>query len=87
MFSKYNFESQSASIISGICLACVNPLEDDYITRGDVEEINELLMDTYQDYLETLDNNQVDVYNVEDNWSPNVQIQNSLVNLVAFTSI
>ena len=86
LYSKYNFESQGASVLAGICLSAVNPEENDYITRNDIEAVNKILIDIYEDYLETLDNNQVDIYDVENSWSPNIQIQSSLMDLVVFTS-
>lgn len=86
LFSKYNFEAQSATVISSICLACVNPIEGDYITRTDIYSINDLLVNLYNDMLETIDSLQVSIYDVEESWSPDVQIQSALANLVFFTS-
>lgn len=86
LFSKYDFESQGASIISGICISCVNPEEDDYVTRTDIERANGLLIDLYDDYLSTLDANQVEIYDVENTWSPTIQIQSAIIDLVTFTS-
>lgn len=86
LFSKYNFESQSANLISSVCIACINPLEDEYITRNDIESVNATLISLYEDYLETLDNNQVSIYDIENNWSPSVQIQSALMDLVFYTS-
>jgi len=86
LFSKYSFESQGASLISSICLACVNPVEGDFITRADIEEANNTLIEIYEDFLRTMDLAQVEVYDVEENWSPNVQIQIELSNLISFTS-
>jgi hypothetical protein len=86
LFSKYNFESQGASVISGICLSCINPQENDYVTRSDIEEVNTLLTSTYADYLETLDNNQITIYDLENNFTPTIQIQSNLIDLVSFTS-
>ncbi|AGF91154.1 hypothetical protein CHPG_00002 [Cellulophaga phage phi3:1] len=48
--------------------------------------MNALLIETYKDYLETLDSNQVDIYDTNNSWSPNFQIQNSLLELITFTS-
>jgi hypothetical protein len=86
LFSKYNFESQGASILAGMCLSCTNPLDGDYVTRNDIETVNNLLVNLYEDYLETLDNNQVEIYDIENTWSPTVQIQSDLLDLVFFTS-
>lgn len=86
LFDKYNFESQGASIISGICLSCVVPEENDFITRSDIERANKLLTDLYGDYLKTLDANQVNIYDVENAWAPTIQIQTAVIDLVTFTS-
>lgn len=86
LFSKYNFESQGASLLSGMALAAVSPLEDDYVTRGDIETVNNIVLDLYEDYLQTLDANQVDIYDIENTWNPTIQIQQPLVDLIFFTS-
>lgn len=86
LFSKYNFESQSADAIAGVCLSCITPQENDYITRSDIEIVNAQLIALYDDYLQTLDSIQVDIYDVENTYSPNVQIQSDLAQLVLFTS-
>lgn len=86
VFSKLNFESQGSSIISGICFSCLNPLEGDYVTRTDIEEVNTTLFDVYNDYLQTLDGASVDIYDVENYWRPNVGVQTSLNELVYFTA-
>lgn len=86
LFSRYNFEAQGSTLISAICVSSINPQEGDYITRTDIEEINDILISVYSDYLENLDNNQVDIYDLNNSWSPNVQIQQSLLDLVSSTS-
>ncbi len=86
LYSKFNFESQAATLISAMCQACVNPLDDDFVTRSDIEEINDILISTYDDYLATLDENQVEIYDLDNSWTPTVQIQLELVDLVFFTS-
>jgi len=86
VFSKFDFESTAASIISGICVSCINPIDTDYITRSDIEEVNDLLLTLYEDYLTTIDENQVDIYDIDNAWSPTIQIQSLLSDLVSFTS-
>ena len=86
LFSKYQFESQASSIIAGMCLTAVNPGEDDYIVRSDIELINGAIGEIYHDYLTTIDNNQVEIYDIENNWTPNLLIQSNLISLVNFTS-
>lgn len=84
--SKYYFEAQGASILNGMCVSMVNPNSDDYITRNDIEEINTILLNTYNEYLEILDNNQISIYDVGNTWNPNVNIQLQLLELITLTS-
>lgn len=86
LFEKYLFESQASSLIAGMCLSAVNPLEDDYVVRSDIESINETINLIYSDYLKTLDSNQVSIYDINNNWTPNALIQSNLISLVSFTS-
>nr|WP_299067199.1 hypothetical protein [uncultured Allomuricauda sp.] len=82
---KYYFESIAATAIAAIAQAAVNPLEDDYITRDQVNSSAELLLNTYTDYLNTVDEAQVDRYNIENEWAPNPQVQEGLYDLVTDT--
>lgn len=84
--SKFFFESQGAAIISGMALTSVTPNETDYITRVDVQNANQQLLDTYQNYIETLDAIQVPISNIQENWLPNSSIQQALIELVTFAS-
>ena len=86
VFSKYNFESQAASVFAGIAVSAVTNTEESYITRTDIENINNILVNLYDDYLETLDNNQVTIYDIEESWTPNLQIQLEILALISFTS-
>ena len=86
VFSKYYYESQCASIIAGINLTAINPNSTDYISTNDISNVNTLMLDLYSDYLETLDTLQVDIYDVNNSWTPNVDIQTQLSLMVSFTS-
>lgn len=83
--SKLFFESQGASILGGMCVSSINGA-DEYITRTDIEEINTLLVETYNNYLQVLDDNQVEIYDVDNTWIPNPDIQILLLDLITFTS-
>ena len=85
LFDKYFFESQASSILAGMCLTSVNPSEEDYIVRDDIVFINELISQTYDDYLQTLDSHQVSVYDVDNSYSPNQLIQSNLNTLILST--
>lgn len=86
VFSKYQFESTSASILAGMCLSAINAQSSDFITRDDIETANDQIVSVYQDYLVTLDNAQVSIYEIENAWLPTLEIQQSLLDLITFTS-
>lgn len=86
LFEKYLFESQASTLIAGMCLTAVTPQDSDYVVRNDIESINTIINEIYADYLKTLDNNQVSIYDVNNNWTPNALIQLNLMSLVSFTS-
>lgn len=83
---KLFFESQGAACIASLCFAAVNPSEDDYVVRTEVEEAVAAILETYNDYTSTLDSNQVDIYEIGETFNPNVNTQTDLYNLVAFTT-
>jgi len=85
LFDKYYFESQASSILSAMCLSALNPGESDYIVRDDIESVNNAINDIYNDYLSTIDNNQVSIYE-NNSWSPNSFIQSNLSTLINFTA-
>ena len=86
VLSKYYFESQGATIMSGMAQTAITPNDTDYVSNNDIQQINTLLLDTYNDYLETVDLQQVDVYDIDNTWSPSVDVQTALSELVFFTS-
>ena len=83
---KLFFEAQAAACIASLCNASVNPLEGDYVLRTEIEEIVTDVLEIYSDYLATVDENQVQIYNTELAYLPNVNIQIELYGLVAFTT-
>lgn len=85
LFDKYFFESQASSILAGMCLASVNPSDDDYIVRDDIVLINELISDTYDDYVTTLDGLHVSIYDVDSSFTANPLIQSNLNTLILST--
>jgi len=86
LFDKYFFESQASSILAGMCLSAVNPGDDDYIVRDDIESVNDIINSIYNDYLSTLDTAQVSIYDINNSWTPSSFIQSSLLSLITFTS-
>jgi len=82
---KLFFESQAGSCISNYCNASVNYLPTDYEISIDVFQVVQDLIDIYNDYLQILDDNSVSIYDVNNTWQPDADLQNSLYNLVMFT--
>jgi len=83
--SKYYFESQSATLLGNFAKSAVNPLPDDYIVRSDIESVNSELLFLYNDYLITIDGNQVPIENTSDEYSPDIGLQSALIDLIAYT--
>lgn len=85
--NKSYFEAIAGAIISSICLAVLTPIEGDYISRSDVENVFSELIRLYEDYLLTLDSLQVNIEDVSNAFSPSYLGQftlNSLVNETIF---
>ena len=82
---KYFYESQAATAISAVCQCAVNPLEDDYVTRSEIETVADAILKMYENYLQVLDDNQVGQYEVEKTWNPNANLQAELNDLVVDT--
>ena len=83
---KVYFESQSATLLGNFAESAVNPQEDDYILRSDIEFVNNQMLELYQDYLQQLDNNQVSIQDVDDFYTPNIEVQQGLNDLITFAS-
>lgn len=82
---KYYVESQGSTVLGAMSTAAMTPQPDDYITRSQVNEVAQKLNETYSDYLETLDNAQVDRYDVSNSWSQNSTLQQILSEVVQDT--
>lgn len=88
VYEKTFFESQGSDLMANIALTSVLPIDgkNDYLTRSNVETISSLINETYLDYLTTLDNNQVSIYDVENTYNPDVNIQTELYELIVDTT-
>ena len=82
---KYFYESQAATAISAVCQCAVTPLENDYVTRTEIELVADAILKMYENYLQVLDDNQVSQYEVEKTWNPNAHLQAELNDLVVDT--
>lgn len=83
---KYYFESQGATLLSALSSAAITPYEEDFVTRDQVSEVNGILIGTYEDYLQTIDQAQVSRYDQDNEWVPNPQLQQSLYELITDTT-
>jgi len=83
--SKYYFESQAATLLGNFAKSAVNPLPDDYIVRSDIESVNSEMLNLYNDYLATIDGNQVPIENTSDEYSPDIDLQSALIDLITYT--
>lgn len=82
---KYLYESMGATAIAAASQSAVNPLEDDYTTRTQIESVVNSLLEMYNGYLQVLDENQVSRYDVENTWNPNAVLQSELNDLIVDT--
>ena len=83
---KVYFENQSASLLGNFAESAVNPKDDDYILRSDIEFVNNEMLSLYNDYLEQIDQNQVSIQDVDNFYIPNIEVQQGLNDLITFTS-
>jgi hypothetical protein len=84
--TKLYYESQAGVCIAGLCQATATPIEGDYITRVEIEEITTTIVELYSDYLDTLDSNQVAIVDVQNTYFPAATAQFDLYELVAETT-
>lgn len=82
---KLFFQSQGATCIASYCNAAVNPIETDYKTIIQLEQVSTDLLSIYEEYLTILDNSSVSNYDVVNTFNPDPSIQNELYSLVMFT--
>ena len=83
--SKYYFESQAATLLGNFAKSSVNPLPNDYIVRSDIESVNSEMLNLYNDYLATIDANQIPLENTSDEYSPDIDLQSALIDLITYT--
>ena len=84
--TKLYFESQSAVCLSAMAQAAADPLESDYITRSEIENINTVIIDTYDRYLQLLDDSQVRISDVENTYHASTTTQLLLYDLITETT-
>lgn len=82
---KKYFESIGASTIASMCDTSVNPDTGDYTLVSDVEKVTARILAIYNDYVLTLDDAKVSVYDVNNTYNADGTVQLELNNLVNFT--
>lgn len=81
---KLYFESQGAAILASYANAAVNTIAGDYRLRSEVERAVSDLANTYEAYMRVVDGAQVQIFDVQNAWMPNADVQVSLFNIVSF---
>jgi len=84
--NKLYFESQSAVIVAAICQSASTPIDTDYTTRNEIEDVNNLILEVYNSYLQLLDNSQISVSDIKNSYHPNPLVQTKLHELVTETT-
>lgn len=82
---KRYYESVGASVISCMNMVVVNPIFGDYVLVSDVFRRTSRIADIYQDYLDTLGDLQVGVYDVRNTYTPDATVQSALNTMVNYT--
>lgn len=82
---KKYYESMAGTILSLISVVLVTPFSGDYILVSDVANLLDRLGNLYSDYLTTLDEISVDIYDVNNAYSPDAEAQTILNDLITYT--
>lgn len=82
---KKYYEAVAGSIIASMALVVVTPIMGDYVLVSDIAGSTLKLVNIYNDYLETLDELKVSIYDVDNNFIPDATVQTELNSLVNFT--
>ncbi|APZ82859.1 hypothetical protein [Flavobacterium phage FL-1] len=85
LVDKKYFESIGASTIASMSVTAVNPQQGDYNLVSDVENITYRLSVIYTDYVQTLDDLKVSVYDVNNTYNADAEVQTELNSLVNYT--
>ena len=82
---KKYFESMGASVIASMSLGAVTPIVGDYVLVSDVEKMTARIAKIHKDYVDTLGDLKVSVYDVNNTYSPDASVQSELNSLVNYT--
>ena len=82
---KKYFESMGASTIASMSMVAVNPIVGDYVLVSDVEKMTARIAKIHKDYVDTLGDLKVSVYDVNNTYSPDASVQSELNSMVNYT--
>ena len=82
---KKYYESMAGTILSLISVVLITPITGDYVLISDVQGWLNRLSNLHNDYLRTLDSFSVDIYDVNNAYSPNAEAQTELSTLMIMT--
>ncbi len=82
---KKYYESMAGTVLSLISVVLVTPFGGDYILVSDVANLLQKLDNLYSDYKATLDEISVDIYDVNNAYSPDAEAQTILNDLIVYT--
>lgn len=88
LFTKQNrnnksfFESIGSSIVSAVCQIALEPNEEDYISRKDVEKVSESVNSLYNDYVVTMDQAQSPIEDLINGFSLDYNVHSGLSTIV-----
>jgi hypothetical protein len=81
---KKYFEAMGATVIASTILAMTLPIPGDYVLVSDVFGMSVKLSVIYEDYLKTLDDQRVSIYDTNNAFSPDATVQTELNSLYNF---
>lgn len=82
---KKYFESIGATTIASLCYVLINPVFGDYILISQIQKFAQKLRLIHSDYKLTLDNAKVSIYDINNNYNADPELQVALDNLVNYT--
>lgn len=82
---KKYYEAMGGTILSLVSVVLLSPITGDYVLTSDVEFFYNKLGSLYKDYLDTLDEVVVSVYDVSNAYTPDATAQQDLATLMNYT--
>lgn len=82
---KKYYEAVAGALIASMALVAVTPIAGDYVVIADIFTMTAKISKIYEDYLQTLDDLKVSIYDVNNSFTPDATVQSELNSLVNFT--